>query len=393
MKNSYVLLLIVFCAVSFLSCGGMNSRTDSVFEFAGEQLKKSAAAVNDPSQFPMNTDENGEWVTTSLSGWTSGFFPGCLWLMYEYTGEDEWKNLALKWTRGLNDIQFYTGNHDIGFMMFSSYGQGLRLTGNPAFKPLLIQSSKSLASRYNADVNSFMSWNPNERWKFPVIVDNMMNLELMFWSVRNGGPVPYYGMAENHAESTMRNHMREDGSTFHVVDYDPDSGEVRGKYTHQGYSKESCWARGQAWGVYGFTIVYRETQKVHFLETAEKLADYFIANLPDDYIPYWDFSRTDMEGEERDSSAAAIAASALIELATLVEDEVKAKAYHETAVKILKSLCSDKYLAKGSDSNSILLHGVGSKPHGNAVDRALIYGDYYFLEALLRLKRGVVLVD
>ncbi len=392
MKHFVLPVLLILVLFTTASCNSMNARIDSVFEFAGQQLEKSCAEVNDTSKFPVNTEETGEWHTTSARGWTSGFFPGCLWLMYEYSGEDVWKERALAYTKGLEDIQYYDGNHDIGFMMFSSYGQGYRLTGDPSFKPILVQSGKTLETRYSDKVKSIMSWNPHNEYKFRVIVDNMMNLELLFWAARNGGSSRLADIAVKHAETTMKNHFRPDGSSYHVVNYDPETGRPTAKFTHQGYADDSCWSRGQAWGIYGFTMMYRETKRQDMLATAEKLADYFIAHLPEDYVPYWDFDRTGIAGEDRDSSAGSIAASALIELSTFASDSKKAKLYKETAVKMLDSLTSDKYLARGTNASSILLHGVASKPHGNAVDRGLIYGDYYLLEALLRLKRGIELV-
>jgi len=367
---------------------------DGVFAFAASQLEGAVAAVDDPAKFPSNTDVNGRWETTGARGWTSGFFPGCLWLMYEQTGGEVWRERAERWTDGLEEIKDYTGNHDVGFMIFSSYGQGYRLTHNTAYKPVIVQAAKSLATRYNPTVGLLMSWNPRGDWTFPVIVDNMMNLELLFWAAKNGGPAELYDIAVSHAAVTMKNHIRPDGSTFHVVDYDPETGGVRGKYTHQGYAEDSCWSRGQAWGVYGFTMTYRETRKPEFLETATRLADYFIDHLPDDDpVPYWDFNAPNIPDEKKDSSAAAIAASALLELETLVDDAARKQRYHKTAVEILTALGSPSYLARGARSQGILLHGVASLPHGNAVDRSLIYGDYYFLEGLLRLKRGIRYVE
>jgi len=393
MNRSHVIVAAAIAAavITAAACTGAGKKNDTgrVFSFAGEQLLKTVNAVDDPSQFPVNTDENGAWKSTGPRGWTSGFFPGCLWLMYEHTREEAWKTRAERWTHGLEEIKDYTGNHDVGFMVFSSYGQGYRLTQNPAYRDVILQAANSLATRYDATVGSILSWNPNDRWTFPVIVDNMMNLELLFWASKNGGSQSLYDLAVRHAETTMKNHVRPDGSTYHVVDYDPSDGSVRGKYTHQGYAEDSCWSRGQAWGIYGFTMTYRETNDARFLETASRLADYFIAHLPDDYVPYWDFDAPSGPGEPRDSSAASIAASALIELATHVRDAGKAKQYRETAQNILHALASPPYFAEGSASSAILLHGTASKPHGNAVDASLIYGDYYFLEALLRAERGI----
>jgi len=394
MKKAVIagLLMAAIAGMTVISCSTstiVESRIDRCFTFAGEQLQKTIAAIDDPAQFPSSTNADGAWETTGCRGWTSGFFPGCLWYMYEYTGDEEWKQQAMRWTEGLEEIKDYTGNHDVGFMIFNSYGQGYRLTNNRAYKDVIIQASRSLATRYNPNVRSIMSWNPRGEWKFPVIVDNMMNLELLYWAAKNGGSHVLFGVALNHARTTIRNHVRPDGSTFHVVDYDPDTGEVRGKYTHQGYSRDSAWARGQAWALYGFTMTSRETKNPQMLDMAEKIADYFVDHLPEDYVPYWDFQAPESPDEPKDTSAAAIAASGLLELETLVRDAAKKEKYHSAAVNILKSLSSSEYLAKGTNSSGILLHGVANKPGNSGVDVSLIYGDYYFLEALLRLKRGV----
>lgn len=389
-KNLFTLVAsFVFTCFILISCNNIESRIDRCFSFAGDQLKKTAETENDTSKFPVNTTPDGLWVTTGMRGWTSGFFPGCLWFMYDYSSDDTWKELAVKWTAGLEEIKNYTGNHDVGFMIYNSYGNGYRLTENPAYKEVILQAAGSLATRYNPEVKSIMSWNPRGNWKFPVIVDNMMNLELLFWASKNGGSGELFEIAENHALTTAGNHVRDDGSTFHVVDYDPETGKVRGKYTAQGYADDSCWSRGQAWGLYGFTVTYRETENAIFLETAKKIADYFVDNLPEDHVPYWDFNAPDKPNEKRDTSAAAIAASGLLELEILVNDKNLARKYHRAALNILNSLSSPPYLAEDSNSSGILLHGVASIPGGNAVDVSLIYGDYYFLEALLRLKRGI----
>ncbi len=403
MKRLHCILFLSALAIMsvFVSCTGGDDTTpsprgpdvDMLFSFAADQLAETVRTVDDPSLFPENTDENGNWETSGPRGWTSGFFPGCLWLVYEQTGDEVWRERAGRWTAGLEEIKDYTGNHDVGFMIFSSYGQGYRLTGNEEYAPVMIQAAESLATRYNPTVRSILSWNPRGEWKFPVIVDNMMNLELLFWAAKNGGPADLYDIAVSHATTTMKNHVRPDGGTFHVVDYDPETGGVRGKYTAQGYADDSCWSRGHAWGIYGFTLTFRETGMPQFLDTAEKLADFFISHLPDDDpVPFWDFNAPGIPDEQRDSSAGAIAASALLELATLTTDGEKRERYRSTALDILESLASPKYLARGGQSQGILLHGVASIPHGNAVDRSLIYGDYYFLEGLLRVKRGIQLV-
>jgi hypothetical protein len=238
--------------------------------------------------------------------------------MYEGTGDTHWREWAEAWTAGLADEKNDTSTHDVGFKIFSSFGHGYRLTGNAAYREVILQAARTLATRFNPTVGCIRSWDRN---RFPVIIDNMMNLELLFWASKNGGDSAWYDMAVSHALQTMKNHVREDGSTYHLVDYDPDTGAIINKFTVQGYDKESTWARGQAWGMYGFTMAYRETGDVRFLNTAQLIADYFIDNLPEDRVPYWDFEAPNIPHEEKDSSAAAIAASGLLELSTLVMDE------------------------------------------------------------------------
>jgi len=394
-KNPLCSITCVVSAVTLfsLSCSSRSAdfdkRVDHALNYSVEQLKKSVASIKDPQKFARCNNPDGTWKTTDMYGWTSGHFPGCLWYAYEYSKDESLKEAAIRWTEALEPVKDYTGNHDVGFMMYCSYGNGLRLTGNKAYPQILIKSAQSLAMRYKRTTGLIQSWNSNDRWQFPVIIDNMMNLELMFYAAKNGGFSELYLIAEEHALATMKNHIRENGSTFHVVDYDMETGAVRGKNTAQGYADDSTWSRGQAWGLYGYTMTYRETKNPVFLETACRLADFFIDNLPADYIPYWDFSAPNIPDEAHDSSAAAIAASGLLELSTLVTDKQAREKYHKTALNILSSLCSPDYLTEGTNSAGILQHGVGSLPHKSEVDVSLIYGDYYFLEALLRYKRGI----
>jgi unsaturated chondroitin disaccharide hydrolase len=384
---------LTMIALNLVACTSRTSdidrRVDQALDYGVSQLKKTVDAMKDTGTFPVSTMPDGTWKTGSMYDWRSGYFPGCLWYAYEYSKDETLKEAAIRWTEALEPIKDYTGNHDVGFMIYCSYGNGYRLTGNEAYKPVMIRAAQSLATRYKRNVGLIQSWGANDRWKYPVIVDNMMNLELLFRAYKNSGISELYLIAEEHALNTMQNHVREDGSTFHVVDYDPDTGAVRGKYTAQGYRDDSTWSRGQAWGLYGFTMTYRETRNPLFLETACKIADFFISHLPDDCVPYWDFFAPDIPDEPRDSSAAAIAASGLLELSTLVRDNDKRERYHTAALNILSSLCSPEYLTEGTGSFGILRHGTGSKPHNSEIDVSLIYGDYYFLEALLRYRRGI----
>jgi uncharacterized protein YyaL (SSP411 family) len=269
-------------------------------------------------------------------------------------------------------------------MLYNSFGNGYRLTQNLHYKNILLQGAKSLASRYNPTVGCIQSWQHGE-WEYPVIIDNMMNLELLFWASKTSGDKLYYKIAVSHATNTLKNHFRKNGSSYHVVDYDKKSGKVISKTTAQGYANESAWARGQAWGLYGFTMTYRETRDTVFLNHARKIANYFIHYLPKNKIPYWDFDAPNIPFEFQDVSAAAIAASALLELSQ--HSVTYKEKYFNTATEILKTLSSPAFFAQeNANGNFLLMHGVGNKPRNLEVNVPLIYADYYFVEALLRYR-------
>ena len=356
---------------------------DRVWQFARQQLKQTVTEWNDSVKYPRSTGPDGRWITGSSQYWTSGFLPGCLWYTFEEGGDPVIRAAATRWTEGLESLQFYRGHHDIGFMVFCSYGNGYRLTKNKQYKDIILQTARTLMTRYNPTVGCIKSWD-NRRWPYPVIIDNMMNLELLFWASQNGGTKEMYDAAFSHAVKTMQNHFRPDYSTYHVIGYDSTTGGVLSKGTNQGFADSSCWARGQAWAIYGFTMSYRYTKDTRFLHTAQRAADYFISHLPPDNIPYWDFQAPGIPDEPRDVSAAAIASSALLELSQYGDDTRLKKNYRDVAEKMLGSLCSAPYLAEGTPSHAILNHSVGSKPANAEVDVSLIYADYYFLEALHR---------
>lgn len=335
-----------------------------------------------PGHYPHYTMDEA-WKTTEARAWTSGFFSGVLWLMYQQTHDELWKTYAEQWQAGLESQKSNTSTHDLGFMLFNSFGNGYRLTKNEHYRQVVLEAARSLATRYSPVVGSLKSWDHGPETDFQVIIDNMMNLELLFWASQNGGEAKWRDLAISHALKTAHEHVRPDGSTYHVVTYDPATGNIKSKCTHQGYQCESTWSRGQAWAIYGFTMSYRYTHDARFLNTAIKVADYFIDHLPDDFVPYWDFNAPSIPNEPRDSSAAAIAASGLLELSQWDADTIHKQKYWAIAQKILASLSSAKYLAKGTSSQSILLHGTSFKAQGN-FDTGLIYGDYYFLEAMSR---------
>ena len=362
---------------------------NNALDFARGQLSATVRSLGDSVRYPKATGKDGTWQCTGPSEWTSGFYPGCLWLMFETTKESTFRVAAERWTAVLEDQKFNGGTHDLGFMLYSSFGNAYRLTGSAHDRDVLLQAARTLAGRFNPKVGCIKSWDwGGERWQFPVIIDNMMNLELLFWASKNGGGDSLREIAISHALTTRRNHFREDGSTYHVVDFDTATGAVVRKQTHQGYADESVWARGQAWGLYGFTMAYREVGDLRFLEAAERAALYFIENLPADGVPYWDFRAPGIPDEERDVSSAAIAASALVELSALAKEQGTRRLFLAIARRILTSLSARPYLARGTRSEAILNHAVGNKPGNSEVDVSLIYADYYFLEALNRYRRA-----
>jgi unsaturated chondroitin disaccharide hydrolase len=387
MKIIAVVVIFLCCMPQSARAQDLDSLVVHALKFAAQQTKLSMEGIRDSAQFARSSLPDGSWKTTPARDWTSGFFPGLLWYVHEYTKDPLFRIAAERWTSGMVKEQFDTGTHDLGFEIFNSYGTGYRLYPREDYKKVIIQAAKTLATRYTPAVGCIKSWD-NPKWEYPVIIDNMMNLELLFWAAENGGPKELREIAVRHAETTMKNHFRANGSTYHVLGYDPATGQVKVRNTHQGYADESVWARGQAWAIYGFTMTYRFTRDNRFLETAQRAADYFITHLPADHVPYWDFSAPGIPNEPRDVSAAAIAASALFELAQYARPDERGAAYRESAKNILRSMCSSPYLAEGTPSHALLNHAVGSKPANSEVDVSIIYADYYFVEAMLRYQRS-----
>ena len=365
--------------------GGFPGTVDQALDFAAQQLDAAVQSIA-TDRYPSTTGSGGSWSTTAPSSWTSGFFPGSLWLMHEWSGAGVWRTRAEAWLVELEDEKNDTSTHDVGFKIFTSFGNGQRLTGSEAYRAVLLTAAGSLATRYSPTVGAIKSWNGPSSSDFRVIIDNMMNLELLFWGASHGGPAAWRDMAISHALRSRAEHVRADGSTYQVVNFHPSTGAVQWKDTHQGFAAESTWSRGQAWAVYGFTMCYRETLDARFLETARLAADYFVAHLPGDHVPYWDFELPSFVGEPRDSSAAAIAASGLLELARLEPDAPRGQTCLDAARAILTSLASSAYLAQGTSNDAILLHGTQNRPD-DRFDTGLVYGDYYFVEALVRYLR------
>ncbi|RXK62009.1 glycosyl hydrolase family 88 [Lacibacter luteus] len=402
--------LLFVCVIALVLTAFRNDKKDTAFikenfSYANKQLKNMLKEVDKSKlAFPRSINKNGKLVTTSMYDWTPGFFPGSLWYSFEYSNDAELKKAAQQWTETLEPLKTFTQHHDLGFMMYCSYGNAYRLTGNEAYKDILVQSARSLSTRFNPVTgcikswNVFKSWHGNKTYNFPVIIDNMMNLELLFFASEVTGDTSFRHIAIEHATNTMKYQVRKDYSSYHVVCYDTITGKVAGRETAQGYADNSTWARGQAWAIYGFTMVYRETKDPRFLKTAEGLADFFMhhKNLPADKIPYWDFNaqqqgytpgvRSNAKNITtlyRDASAAAVVASALMELSTY--STTKGKAYRNFAAQMLHSLASPAYRAPlGNNGNFLLMQSVGSIPHNVEINVPLVYADYYFLEALQR---------
>jgi hypothetical protein len=376
----------------------MITLADKTLNFAASQYKLMMQQLPD-SVLPRSTSKTGSLVTAKSDWWTAGFYPGTLWYLYEYTKDNTLKQEAIKRDALVEKEKNNKHTHDLGFMMYCSFGNGYRLTNNPAYKEVLLTSARSLSTRFNPKVGCIKSWD-HGAWEYPVIIDNMMNLELLTWASRVTHDTSFAHIARTHANTTMLHHFRNDYSSYHVVAYDSTTGAVLKRQTHQGAADSSAWSRGQAWGLYGYTMMYRETKDKRYLDQAQHIADFILGNprLPKDLIPYWDYDapkdpvsaaiNIDSPDETpRDASAGAVAASALLELSRYTKGAASVR-YWNAGEKMLESLCSPAYLAKSGENNDfILMHSVGSLPHKSEVNVPLTYADYYFVEALLRYKQ------
>lgn len=390
-KISLLVFLVVSVAstIAQQSAVSMKQLIDENMAFAVKQYKVLASTV--PAEMmPRSFDPaKGGLITSNTKWWCSGFYPGTLWMIYGNTKDDAIKAEAEKKLAILEKEKHYTGNHDLGFMMFCSFGTALDVTKNPAYKEVIFTAASSLATRYRPSIKSIQSWDSSKNFKCPVIIDNMMNLELLEWVVKNGGDKKLHEIAVNHTNTTMQNHFRPDYSSYHVLDYNLQTGKVERKVTHQGYADESAWARGQSWGLYGYVVMYRFTKNKEYLTLANNIAKYLLnhPNLPADKIPYWDFNAPDIPNAKRDASAGSILASALLELAQYSSGNDK-KQYISTAETILRSLSSPAYRAElGTNGGFLLKHSVGHLPGNSEIDVPLTYADYYFIEALIRYKK------
>jgi rhamnogalacturonyl hydrolase YesR len=406
MKTLKNLTLILLIAALCFSCAKQKSclTKDEISEIT-TRYDRILAESTDLTRFPRTINASGELVSTDVWDWTSGFFGGNLWLLYEITGDEKWAREAVRWTEAMDTIQYWSGSHDVGFMIDLGYGNGLRLKQKEEYRKVLVQAAGSLCKRFNPVAGSIKSWdyrkawNDTTEWFFPVIIDNMMNLELLFEASKLSGDQQFREIALKHAQTTMKNHYRPDYSSYHVVDYDTITGQILDRATCQGFTDESSWSRGQSWGLYGFVICYRYTHDKQYLDFAEHIADFLLnnPNMPADMVPYWDYNAPDttLKAEWnydpskypvilRDVAAASIMCSALFELADY--STANGAKYRAAAEKMLSSLRSPQYFRSPANRYFILDHCVGSLPHGAEVDKPLVYADYYFLEACLREK-------
>ncbi len=388
--------IAVVCIGAFLlnSCSQYNSKdqTGKVINCAIAQNKLQLEAMGGEVKNIRTISPEGKSVYITFDDWTSGFFPASMWYMYELTGDSYWEDIARQQCANIEEAKNLDWHHDVGFMIGCSYGNGLRLTGDEHYKDVVVTAANSLMSRFRKQAGVIQSWNVDADWgwigkmgwSMPVIIDNMMNLELLFMAEELTGDKHYREVAISHADVTLREHFRKDFSCYHVIDYDASTGAVRSRQTAQGYSDESIWSRGQAWAIYGYTVMYRYTKDKKYLDQAYKTFEMMKnhPSLPEDLIPYWDMSAPGIPNEPRDASSAAIIASALYEMSEYFPSDHYFKDY---ADRIYESLISDEYLAKvGENGFFMLKHSVGSIPHNSDVDVPLNYADYYLLEATLR---------
>lgn len=362
--------------------------TEKILSQNVEKTKETLKVLTPEQGFARNIPKNQKnWELVGVKDWCSGFWPGVLWYSYEASGDEELREQAEKFTAPLKSIAYSPAeNHDIGFMLYTSYGNGYRLTNNEEYKNVLLAAADTLATLYNPNVGSILSWPSQTQFRHNTIIDNMMNLELLFWAAKNGGTKELYNVAESHALVTMKNLVRKDSAIYHVGSFDETTGEFLKGQTHQGYADESMWARGQAWGIYGFSVAYRETHRKEFLETAIKVSEHFLNRLPEDGIPYWDFDDVNIPDAPKDASAAAIAACGLLELSKFVPSKEQSEKYVNAARKMINLLSEAPYYS-GDTNQALLLHSTGHLPHDSEIDVPIIYADYYYMEALLRIQK------
>jgi hypothetical protein len=385
LRSIFTFALPALVSISAHAEDALTKQMPAVFERAATQYAGMLEKVSSDPNLPRTTREDGSVLTTKPEDWTSGFFPGCLWFLHEYNGSPEWKEKALGYTRRLEVIRHFKGNHDGGFMLGCSYGNALRLNPDDETRQVLRDAAAALGTRFIPELGMIRSWD-SKPFTCPVIIDNMMNLELLTWAAKNGGDPKLRDIAISHADKTLKQHFRPDGTAYHIVDYDPKTGWIRAIHGGQGADARTPWARGQSWGLYGYTMMHRETGKPEYLAKATALADVLMAhpNMPADKVPNWDYGAPVSETTPRDASAAAVMASALIELSQSAKDGGK---YLDYAREQLLTLASPAFMAAaGTNGGFLLTRSTGHLPGNSEINVPLVYADYYFLEALLRYK-------
>ena len=397
MKKIVVGLAVV---LGFCTCAHQPSGTldvNKALDYCAKQTQRTLTELKtdsgiDYTMMPRNImadEQHWNCRKATKEGRCAGFWPGVLWYDYEYTKDKQVLEEAENFTHSLKFLSHIPAyDHDLGFLVFCSYGNGYRLTKNPAYKQVILDTADTLATLFNPIVGTILSW-PREveprNWPHNTIMDNMINLEMLFWAAKNGGNPYLYDIAVSHADKTMKSQFRPDYTSYHVAVYDTITGNLIKGVTHQGYADSTMWARGQAWAIYGYTVVYRETKDPKYLDFAQKVTDVYLDRLPEDKVPYWDFDDPSIPDAPRDASAGAVVASALLELSTYLPNGT-GKRYKDAAIEMLTSLSSDSYQS-GESKPSFLLHSVGHWPNHSEIDASIIYADYYYIEALLRLKR------
>ena len=397
MKKIVVGLAVV---VGFCTCAHQPSGTldvNKALDYCAKQTQRTLTELKtdsgiDYTMMPRNImadEQHWNCRKATKEEWCAGFWPGVLWYDYEYTKDKQVLEEAENFTHSLKFLSHIPAyDHDLGFLVFCSYGNGYRLTKNPAYKQVILDTADTLATLFNPIVGTILSW-PREveprNWPHNTIMDNMINLEMLFWAAKNGGNPYLYDIAVSHADKTMKSQFRPDYTSYHVAVYDTITGNLIKGVTHQGYADSTMWARGQAWAIYGYTVVYRETKDPKYLDFVQKVTDVYLDRLPEDKVPYWDFDDPSIPDAPRDASAGAVVASALLELSTYLPNGT-GKRYKDAAIEMLTSLSSDSYQS-GESKPSFLLHSVGHWPNHSEIDASIIYADYYYIEALLRLKR------
>lgn len=397
MKKIVVGLAVVlgFCMCTRKPSGTLD--VNKALDYCAKQTQRTLTELKtdsgiDYTMMPRNImadEQHWNCRKATKEEWCAGFWPGVLWYDYEYTKDKQVLEEAENFTHSLKFLSHIPAyDHDLGFLVFCSYGNGYRLTKNPAYKQVILDTADTLATLFNPIVGTILSW-PREveprNWPHNTIMDNMINLEMLFWAAKNGGNPYLYDIAVSHADKTMKSQFRPDYTSYHVAVYDTITGNLIKGVTHQGYADSTMWARGQAWAIYGYTVVYRETKDPKYLDFAQKVTDVYLDRLPEDKVPYWDFDDPSIPNAPRDASAGAVVASALLELSTYLPNGT-GKRYRDAAIEMLTSLSSDSYQS-GESKPSFLLHSVGHWPNHSEIDASIIYADYYYIEALLRLKR------